>query len=129
MNLLLDTHVVLWALGQSERLNSKALSALRDRANTVYVSAASAWEIAIKYALGKLSLPMQPDELLGLNLKRLGAHVLPVGLEDACAVARLPMHHGDPFDRLLIVQALRGNFTIMTADGTFSKYRVPLWKI
>lgn len=126
MKLLLDTHVWLWMVLEPERLARKARKALEDRDNALYFSAASGWELAIKYALGKLPLPFPPDEFVAPRLLRDGVAPLPVDLAHALAVARLPPHHTDPFDRMLIAQALAEGLTIVTVDAKFGAYGAPL---
>lgn len=125
MNYLLDTHILLWALTEPKRLTPAARAAIVDRSNSVFVSVASGWEIAIKYGLGKLPLPLPPGDLVPQGIERSGFQLAPIRLEHALAVADLPKHHADPFDRLLITQALIDNLTIVTVDKVFAKYSVP----
>jgi PIN domain nuclease of toxin-antitoxin system len=122
MRLLLDTHVLLWALGLPEELRPDARRAIADPSNDVLVSTASAWEIAIKRALGRLDAPDDLAEALEV----VGFDELPIRLEHALAVERLPPHHRDPFDRMLIAQALSEGLTIVTRDPRFAAYGVPL---
>jgi PIN domain nuclease of toxin-antitoxin system len=124
MKYLLDTHIVLWWFLRSERLKKRVRDELGDRGNTVYVSAASVWEIAIKAGLGKLTLPGTPAHFLPSRMERAGMAPLPVSLEHAYGVFDLPDHHADPFDRLLIAQAQTESLTIVTADAMFKKYDV-----
>ena len=126
MRLLLDTHILLWALLAPERLSAPAQAAIRDPANDVFVSAASAWEMAIKLSLGKLPAPPNADSWLPQQLVLNQFSVLPVTLEHALAVERLPRHHGDPFDRLLIAQAQQDRMTLVTVDPMLDPYGVPL---
>jgi PIN domain nuclease of toxin-antitoxin system len=123
VRLLLDTHVFLWWRERSPRLEEEALRAIAG-ADVVLVSAASAWEIAIKSALGKLRLPgpLEPA------VEESGFSRLPIEFRHAAAVEALPPHHGDPFDRMLIAQALVEGLTLVTHDRHFDPYRVPvLW--
>ena len=120
MNLLLDTHILLWWLADDPGLSEKQRSAIADPANVVYVSAASAWEIAIKKALGKL---IAPDDL-GAALIASELEQLPITVAHAEAVGGLPPHHRDPFDRMLIAQAEVENLTVVTGDPVFAKYEV-----
>ena len=120
MSLLLDTHVLLWWLGDDDRLTPPMRAAIEDPQTSVAVSAASAWEMAIKAALGKLSAP---DDLVA-ELAHHGFAPLPVTVEDGLAAGRLPRHHDDPFDRMLIAQAARRSFTIVTTDRRFADYDV-----
>ena len=117
MNLLLDTNVLLWSLLDSPRLSAKARKAIVD-APFVYVSAASAWEIAIKRALGKL---VCPDDLEGA-LRATQFSPLAVTVPHALAAGALPRHHDDPFDRMLIAQAKAESLTQMTGDARLSDY-------
>jgi PIN domain nuclease of toxin-antitoxin system len=126
MKLLLDTQAWLWMQGSSERLGAKALALLENTANDLLLSAASSWEIAIKYRLGKLSLPEPPDRYLTKRLKTSGVEPLPITFTQTFRVAELPDHHGDPFDRLLIAQAQLEQLTILTSDRMFAKYDVDI---
>jgi PIN domain nuclease of toxin-antitoxin system len=120
---LVDTHALLWALLDPDRLSPVARDALRDPANRVLVSAATAWEIAIKVSLGKLTLPGPPESWLEPAVAAIGFEWLPVTPRDALAVRALPWVHRDPFDRLLIAQAARG-VKVVTADPRFAEYGV-----
>ena len=121
MTLLLDTHVLLWWLDDPGRLSKAAREAIRDGANPVYVSAAVAWEIAIKKALGKLDAPDDLEAAMGANRFR----PLPITFRHAMAVRSLPDHHRDPFDRMLIAQALHEGFHLVNRDLEIAKYPVP----
>jgi len=118
VRLLLDTHVFLWAVAGSPRLKPAARRVI-EQAEEVYVSAASIWEIAIKASLGKLQA--DPDELAAAIVSS-GFIELPVGAAHGAAVARLPMHHNDPFDRILIAQALGEPLRLLTVDGVLGQY-------
>jgi PIN domain nuclease of toxin-antitoxin system len=120
MNLLLDTHAVIWVLAADPRLSARAREAIRDGANEVFVSAASAWEIAIKRALGKLHAPNDLVEALPLYRFR----PLDIRLEHALEVEHLPAHHADPFDRMLIAQAKIEGLTVVTRDRRIALYGV-----
>ena len=122
MKLLLDTHAALWWLADDERLGADAARQLADNSNRVLLSAAVVWEVAIKRSLGKLNAP--PD----LAPKLLGAGVQPlaVTLDHAAAVERLPWHHRDPFDRLLVAQAHTENASLVSQDARLGAYDVPL---
>ena len=121
MNLLLDTHVFLWAIDDSPHLSPAARAAITDGHNVVYVSAASAWEIAIKRGLGKLNIP-PGDYMEEVRLHRFTP--LDITSEHALAVETLPPHHKDPFDRLLIAQAQEERLTIVTRDQRVALYDV-----
>lgn len=123
MNLLLDTHVFLWVIDDSPRLSSAARAAIIDGANVIFVSAVTAWEISIKKAIGKLTVPS------GSYLDELRLHrftPLDITTEHALAVAELPHYHQDPFDRLLVAQAQVEKLTIVTADSQIKQYAVRL---
>ncbi len=124
MNLLLDTHTLLWALADPDRLSARALEALLAPENTVLVSAASAWELAIKQGLGKIDLPGPAETWLPEAVSRSGFESIPVSFEDALAVRALPQHHRDPFDRILVAQARVGR-VLVTRDGRLDAYGVP----
>lgn len=122
MRYLLDTHVLLWWLGDHSALNADARSAISERLNMVYVSAVSLWEIVVKQTLGKLHLPANWfDVLVEEPFRR-----LPVSWEHALGVARLPDIHKDPFDRLLLAQCLDEDLTLVTHDSTLQQYGVPV---
>lgn len=120
MTLLLGTHVLLWWLAEDDRLTPAMREAIADRTTPVVVSAASAWEMAIKAGLGKLTVP---GDLAG-ELGRQSFDELPVTVADGVAAGALPRHHADPFDRMLIAQAARRRFVLVTADRRFTDYDV-----
>jgi PIN domain nuclease of toxin-antitoxin system len=123
VNLLLDTHVVLWWRTDSRHLTQTARRSIAS-ADTVWVSAASGWEVAIKTAIGKLRL----DEPFGSMVADSGFTELPVTLEHAGRVATLSPHHHDPFDRMLVAQTQIVHATLVTHDPQFRPYDVPiLW--
>ena len=123
MNLLLDTHVLLWAIGNHPNLSSEARNAITDGQNVVFVSAVTAWEIAIKRGLGKLDVP-RTDYLEELRVHRFTA--LDITTAHALAVELLPPHHKDPFDRLLVAQAQLERLTLVTRDLKIRQYDVPV---
>ncbi len=122
MNLLLDTHVLLWWLCDSPDLKDAGRIAITDSNNLAVVSAAVIWEIRIKQGLGKLKIP--PD--FYLVIKEQGFEFLSITPEHAYAVGKLPVHHRDPFDRMIIAQAKQQGLTIVTHDKMFNKYDVSL---
>ncbi len=124
MKILLDTHVWLWMLVSPDRIRAGARTTLEDIDNALYLSAASSWEIAIKYRLGKLPLPEPPKHFIPARLLRDGIISLAVQHHHAISVADLPDHHRDPFDRLLIAQAIVENMTLFTADRRIRAYEV-----
>lgn len=124
MRYLLDTHVWLWSLVSPDRIGQQAVAVMQDAASTLCLSAASSWEIAIKYHLGKLPLPDKPESFVLPRLTRDGIESIPVQHGHAVRVAELPNHHRDPFDRLLIATAQVEDLTILTADRQISRYDV-----
>ena len=117
---LVDTHAVLWWLDDAPALSPAAREAIAEPSNDVLVSTASLWEIAIKQSLGKLSVPAElPDEIVDA-----GFRWLPVGPEHGWAARELPFHHRDPFDRLLVAQALEEGIPVITRDERFVAYGV-----
>lgn len=125
MRLLLDTHVWLWLQQAPERL-ADALALAEDPSNQLLLSAASSWEIAIKWQLGKLHLPEPPEIYVADRIASSGVGTLAVEHAHALAVASLPPHHGDPFDRLLIAQAMAENASLVTADRALAAYDVDM---
>lgn len=128
MRYLLDTAVFLWSLNEPEKLNTRALQVLRHGEHEVFLSAVSSWEIVIKFALGKLRLPKAPAELVPEALTKLAVRTIPITHTHSLAVGDLPLHHNDPFDRMLMAQARSENMVLMTADSSFDNYPVEtLW--
>ena len=125
MNLLLDTHILLWWLDDNPLLTDKARDAISDTDNLVVVSAASIWEIRIKQALGKLEITPDFYDVI----KEQGFEMLSITSDHAFAVGDLPAHHRDPFDRIMIAQAKKESLTIVTFDAVFKKYRIPVLDI
>ena len=122
MKLLLDTHVLIWAVLDDPHLPERFRQALADPAAEVHVSAVSVWEVAIKRGLGKLAVPPEVFD----QAVRAGTIALPITWDHARAVESLPPHHADPFDRLLIAQAQVEGLTLLTADRQFRAYEVNL---
>jgi PIN domain nuclease of toxin-antitoxin system len=122
MKILMDTACWLWSLTDPDRLNKKARDLLSNRAHTLYLSAASSWEIAIKAALGKLRLPESPEQYIPSRMAAMDVLGLAVEHAHALRVFALPPHHRDPFDRILIAQAQIESLTILTADPAFKAY-------
>ena len=123
MKLLLDTCTFLWLAG-GQRLSDGAAAAIRTPANEVFVSAVSAWEIASKYRAGRLPLPEPPDRLIPVERELRGVAALPFDEESALQVLRLPQLHRDPFDRMLISQAIALGLAIVTPDPLIAQYPV-----
>jgi len=126
VKLLLDTHVVLWAASDPDRLSPEARTVIEDGSNDVLVSVVSGWEIAIKQSLGKLDLPRPAELWLPEVLRRTGFEPLGLGLDAALRVRGLAWHHRDPFDRLLVAHALEEGCTLVSRDAALEPYGVPL---
>ena len=128
MRVLLDTHAFLWWVADSTKLSASAHRAIGDEDNDVFVSAASAWEIATKYRLGKLpGAEALAVDIVG-TISDQGFDKLPIGVEDAARAGALPGIHRDPFDRVLIAQAMRRNLVLISNESRFDQYGVRrLW--
>ncbi|MGH7201159.1 MAG: type II toxin-antitoxin system VapC family toxin [Planctomycetaceae bacterium] len=126
MRLLLDTHVLLWYISGDQRLPNPFRDAIQDSANEASLSVASVWEAVIKHALGRLPLPGPPEEYLPQQRER--HHIASLPIDEAAFVhlAQLPLLHRDPFDRILIAQALQHDLTILTTDDAVRAYPVKL---
>lgn len=124
MRFLLDTSVVLWSAAETDKLNSRALELLSSSTSHLYLSSATAWEIAIKYALGNLKLHVEPAVFIPEVIRGMGMHALDITSAHAIEAARLPQYHRDPFDRMLIAQAGAEGLVMLTADRIFQKYKV-----
>ncbi len=124
MRVLVDTHIFLWAYSAPERLSEETIRLLGNPSIEKLFSAASAWEIAIKWAKGGLDLSEHPSLLVPAKVAEAGMLNLPISLHDALRVAELPKHHGDPFDRVLIAQAQRNGARILTNDRVIARYDV-----
>jgi len=124
VRILLDTQCWLWMAVTPERLSKRARMQVEENSQELYLSAASAWEIAIKYSIGKLPLPMSAEEYVPSRAAALRTVPLPIAQAHALHVATLPFHHHDPFDRLLIAQAQIEDLSIMTSDPKFAAYDV-----
>lgn len=124
MSYLLDTHIWLWLLTTPGRIRPDLLAELRDPRATLLLSAASSWEIAIKWALGRLPLPEPPAVYVPGRMRQSGVTGLPIEHAHALRVSALPDHHRDPFDRLIIAQAQLERLPIVTVDRAFEPYDV-----
>lgn len=124
MRLLLDTHAFLWFVTSDERLSPVAEQAMRGSGNELLLSVASVWESAVKYNLGRLPIPEPLDTFVPTHLRANRIALLPIELHHTYEVARLPHHHRDPFDRLLIAQSLTERIPVVSADGAFDAYPV-----
>jgi PIN domain nuclease of toxin-antitoxin system len=123
LRLLLDSHVLVWSFASPHRLRAEALSAIADSANHVHVSTVSPWELEIKRSTGKIE--EMPEDVLE-RIDRAGFIELPVSFEHGIAAGRLPLHHGDPFDRMLVAQARLEGLTLVTDDAQLTRYNVPI---
>ena len=128
MKLLLDTQLLLWAAGQPERLSARAKRQINDPENELLFSAASLWEITIKKALGREDFRVEPRVLRRALLDN-GYVELPITSEHAVSVDTLPALHKDPFDRMLLAQALVEGITLLTSDAQLARYRGPVRKV
>jgi PIN domain nuclease of toxin-antitoxin system len=128
VNTLIDTHIFLWAAGIEGNLPDKAADVLKDEKVTTYVSAVTAWEIGVKWAKGRLTLPEVPSLFVEKVILASGLVRLPVTIEDGCAVADLPIfpEHKDLFGRLLVAQAQTNGLHLITADPKLGQYDVEL---
>lgn len=128
MRLLLDTHVFLWWVSDAEALSPKARAAIGKSGSECYVSAASCWEMAIKSSLGKLTLAQPLERFIPEQLQRNDFRLLDMDFRHIAKTESLPFHHRDPFDRLLVTQALVEKMTLVSADATLSEYGIKrLW--
>jgi len=123
---LIDTHCWLWWHIDPARLSQAAFDIIEDASSEIFFSVVSAWEISIKHGLKKLTLPLPPEKYVPSRLQQSYMAILPIGLEHSLQVGRLPPHHRDPFDRLLITQAVAENLTIITHDSQFSLYDIDI---
>ncbi|HAN78346.1 MAG TPA: PIN domain nuclease [Bacteroidales bacterium] len=127
MNILLDTHTLIWFLEGSDNLSQIALQLIEDDKNTCHVSIVSIWEIAIKVSLKKMEMKI-PFEKLSLLIWENGFQILPIEFSHTLKLISLPFHHNDPFDRLLITQSIVENMYIISKDSSFKLYDVrQLW--
>lgn len=128
MKLLVDTHTFLWLMESPEKLSERASDVCFDPTNSLYLSAASLWEIQIKSQLGKLDLGMPLSDIVEAEVTNGPFGFLPIRADHVLAVGDLPTHHNDPFDRMLIAQARSENMEFVTADGIMQQY-APLVRI
>jgi len=122
VRILLDTCTFLWLISGAEELSDRARALVADAANPVLLSAASAWEISVKHALGRLPLPDDPMRFVSDERARHRIEALPIDEAAALNVGRLPPLHRDPFDRMLVSQAVLGGYTILTPDRSITQY-------
>ena len=124
MNYFLDTHGLIWFITGDPQLSVKARQLIDDEANNIFVSIASLWEMAIKFSIGKLNLGQPFDTLFPAQLNSNSINVLSITLDHLKTVCSLPLHHRDPFDRLLVAQSLVEQWPIISADVMFDRYGV-----
>ena len=128
MRILVDTNAALWAVLDSPRLSARAKQILADTETAGLISLASVWEIAIKYHSGRLPLPETPEQLLDRLVRDLELTLLPIEASHVFKAASLPLHHRDPFDRMLVAQAILEEVPILSADAHLTRYPVQvLW--
>ncbi len=128
MKFLLDTCTFLWLTKGSEELSPTAIDAFAGPKNEVYLSAVSAWEINVKFRLGKLALPLSPDKFIPKERKRHMVTSLDLSEQDTLHLGKLPTPHKDPFDRMLVCQAIEHSLTILTPDPLVTQYPIrSLW--
>ncbi|GAA5179264.1 MULTISPECIES: type II toxin-antitoxin system VapC family toxin [Halomonadaceae] len=128
MNLILDTHILLWAAAEPDRLSSEAIRLINDEDNELYFSAASLWEIVIKTGLQRPDFQVNPH-LLRRGLIENGYRELPITYQHTLAVSHLPDIHKDPFDRILVAQAESEGFLLLTADELIARYPGPIRRV
>ncbi len=126
MKYLLDTMVWLWSVGPTENIGAAGLEILRSGGEEIWLSAASSWEISMKAKLGKFRLPEPPGSYVRDRLARQSIRSLAITQDHTLKVYDLPLHHRDPFDRLMIAQAILENLVILTSDRFFKKYPVEI---
>jgi PIN domain nuclease of toxin-antitoxin system len=124
MRVLIDTHSVIWYVDQDHLLSSTAHAATTDPANDLLLSAASVWEVAIKVGLGKLALSLQYRQWMAKAIADLSLSILPITVEYADVQAGLPQHHRDPFDRLIVAQAISEAIPVISADPQLDAYGI-----
>ena len=122
MNILLDTHTFMWWDSRSTKLSAEARSVIENEHNVVYLSVVSVWEIQLKRQLGKLSIDGNLEEIVNRHLRENDFQLLPVHLPHVLELDKLPLHHKDPFDRLLIAQSLVESLDLVSKDSQFSLY-------
>ena len=128
MNLLLDTHIFIWLSTNSQQLPAAWRQALQDPTNSLMLSVVSLWEMQIKVQLGRLALPMPVNRLLVAQQAVNDIQIVPVFPHHIWELDNLPLHHKDPFDRLLMAQAIAEKLQLVSMDSVFSQYAVQLFK-
>lgn len=128
MRLLLDTHIFLWFISGDSRLPESMRNAIEDEVNEVYLSSVSVWEAIVKYQIGKLPLPQPPEIYLPLQRENHAITSLPLNESSIVHLPKIPMLHRDPFDRMLICQAIEDGLAIVTVDVVIQNYPVKVFK-
>jgi PIN domain nuclease of toxin-antitoxin system len=128
MRLLLDTHAFLWYITDDPRLPASSAEAIQEESNEVFLSVVSVWEALAKHQLGKLPLPSPADDYLRHRREEHNIVSLPFDEPSLSHLLRLPLHHRDPFDRMLICQALEHDLQVITSDALFAKYPVTVFR-
>lgn len=126
MRYLLDTHTFLWWDTRSSRLSRRVFDLISDRSNGVWLSMASVWEVQIKHQLARLELSAPLEEIIRIQQRENGINLLPIDLSHVLGVSDLPHHHKDPFDRLLVAQAMAENLVVLSHDPQIARYPVPV---
>ncbi len=126
MKVLLDTHTFLWWITDDPKLSLRVRGIISNGENEVFISAATGWEIAIKAQIGRLKMPDEPRRFILEQLKINGMKSLPIEMRHALHISTLPIHHQDPFDRMLIAQAQMEELPVLSADPQFGKYEVTI---
>ncbi len=125
MNLLLDTHALIWFITDNDKLSSLAKHNIENKQNNCFVSIASYWEIGIKHSLGRLDLNSDLSKIFKI-IEATEFDILPITVNQILMNSKLEYHHQDPFDRIMIAQAITENLTIISKDSQFDKYNVPI---
>ncbi len=126
MRALLDTHTFLWAVSEATLLGRQATAVLTSASSELYLSYVSAWEMVIKHAKGRLRLPQPPLDFIRVEAARNRIHLLAVSWPHLASLHELPLHHGDPFDRMLVAQARAEGLALVSADRQLASYGVPV---
>ena len=124
MKYLLDTHALLWITTDDPKLSKKAKNIYLDAENEILLSIASIWELAIKSSIGKITFQKDLDDFVDVHIKGNNIEILKIELPHVLRIEKLPFHHRDPFDRLIIAQAIEDNLKILGSDNTYDKYKV-----
>ncbi|MDD5224309.1 MAG: type II toxin-antitoxin system VapC family toxin [bacterium] len=124
MRILLDTQIFLWWIADDSRLSEKAREIIRNSENQLFLSAASGWEIAIKAGLGRIRLPQNPQGFVSRQLSANSIESLPIQMSHALQTFALPLHHRDPFDRIIVAQAQLEKMTVLSSDPQIARYEV-----